>query len=197
MDQHIIACPVLLQELEAVLQDLPKKPKVHLMDYSIHINADTLEQELQHSIRATKNTATDISILLGQNCKARQPVADIARQCGAKLPHEHNCIEMILGVARTKKLQENRTIIMTPGWITMMQQSINDGNWRVEDTRTDMGWYDQILLLDTGTQPLTDEIIMNFFELTRVPIDILKVDLDHFKQVVHKLLHQKDSGTHR
>ncbi len=197
MDQHIIACPVLLQELKAVLQDLPGKPKVHLMDYSIHINADTMEQELHRYIGALKNTAPHIGILLGKHCKAIQAVTDIARQCEAKMPHEHNCIEMILGVSRTKKLQENRTIIMTPGWITMMQQSIKDGNWRVEDARTDMGWYEQILLLDTGTEPLTDEIIMNFFELTRVPIDILKVDLNHFKQVVDRLLQQETCVTEK
>jgi hypothetical protein len=70
----------------------------------------------------------------------------------------------------------------------MINQSIADGFWTVEDARLNLGWYDRILLLDTGLAPLDDEMLMAFFELTRVPIEILPVSLDHFRKVVEKLL---------
>jgi len=60
----------------------------------------------------------------------------------------------------------------------------------VEDARINLGWYDKILLLDTGIEPLSDEMILEFFELTRVPIEILPVSLDHFKKVVIQLLRE-------
>ena len=187
MNQHLIACPVLNKELQLVLAELVAHPHVHFMDYSIHINADIMEQEL-HKHCATCGDNSQLGILVGKDCKALQPIETIAKNNNATLASGQNCIEMILGKEQLLKLQKNRTAIMTPGWITMMKQSIQDGNWRVEDARINMGWYDQILLLDTGTAPLTDELIMSFFELTEVPIDILKVDLRHFKQVVADLL---------
>lgn len=197
MEQHLVICPVLIKELRAVLKEIHGKPTVHPLDYSIHINADIMEQELQQSISTIQSPESDIGILIGAGCQALQPLSEIASHYKAQLPHEQNCIEMILGVERTKKLQENRTAIMTPGWITMMNQSIKDGNWQVEDARINMGWYDQILLLDTGTTPLTDEVIMDFFELIQVPIDVIKVELDHFKQVVSQLLQTTDNATER
>jgi len=93
-----------------------------------------------------------------------------------------------LGQERARALQENRTTIMTPGWIEMFNKSIAEGFWTVEDARINLGWYDKILLLDTGIEPLSEELILDFFELTQVPIEILPVSLDHFKTVVRQLL---------
>lgn len=188
MPKHIIACPVINDELQAVLHTLQIAPDVHLMNYGVHINADCMENELLHHINEINEPQQDLALLVGRHCNALQPIADIARKNNAALPMAQNCIEMILGPEKTKTLQENRTAIMTPGWIAMMQNSIKDGHWTVEDARINMGWYDQILLLDTGTTPLTDELVMSFFDLTEVPIDILKVDLGHFRKVVEQLL---------
>jgi hypothetical protein len=187
---HIIACPVLAQELQAVLKDLPQFPQVHLMDYSIHINPDMMEDELRKNIAEIDRSTDRISLLVGTHCNSRQPITDIARECDARMPPQANCIELILGIEKNNELQQNRTTIMTPGWIAMMNQSIRDGQWRVEDARMNLGWYDRILLLDTGVIPLDEEIIMDFFELTGVPIDIMQVNLDHLKKEVQSLLQE-------
>ena len=188
MIQHIITCPVLIEELKKVLRDMAVKPTVHPMDYSVHINADIMEAELRRCTQEIQGARAGIGILVGQQCKACRPISEIAAGCHGEMPREENCIQMILGVEKNTTLLKDRTAIMTPGWITMMHQSIKDGNWRVEDARMNMGWYDQILMLDTGTMPLTDEVLLEFFELTQTPIDILKVDLDYFKQVITNML---------
>ena len=188
MSQHIIACPVLAKELQAVLTTLGLTPEVHLMNYHVHINPDSMEEELKNNISKIDKTTESISLLVGKHCNARQPISTIAQQNNASLPNKRNCIELILGKDKCKELQQNRTAIMTPGWITMMNQSIMDGHWKVEDARLNLGWYDQILLLDTGIEPIDDETIMNFFELTQVPIDILPVTLAHFQQEILDLL---------
>jgi hypothetical protein len=158
------------------------------MDYTIHNSAETMEDELSKSIETAREDGAAISLLVGQECKAQQPISHIADSCCGSLPPGHNCIEIILGRDRAKDLQENRTTIMTPAWIKMIKNSIADGFWTVEDARINLGWYDKILLLDTGLEPLDDNLIMEFFELTQVPIEILPVSLDHFKKVVQKLL---------
>jgi hypothetical protein len=188
MKHHLIACPIFAKELVAVLAEIPARPTVQLIDYMVHNRAETMESELGQALQAAGKDGAAISILVGQECKALQPISEIATTCGGALPAGRNCIEIILGRKRARELQENRTTIMTPAWIAMINQSIADGFWTVEDARLNLGWYDRILLLDTGLAPLDDEMLMAFFELTRVPIEILPVSLDHFRKVVEKLL---------
>ena len=82
---------------------------------------------------------------------------------------------------------------MTTAWIEMIYKSIADGYWTVDDARINLGRYDRIILLDSGLEPLDDEMILEFFELTQVPIEIVPVSLDHFKQVVAQLLAKSEA----
>jgi len=52
----------------------------------------------------------------------------------------------------------------------------------------DFGRYDRILVLDTGSNPLSDEEILEFYDLTQVPIEIQQIDLDHLRAKVIELL---------
>jgi hypothetical protein len=185
---HLIACPVFARELAAVLAETAARPIVHLMDYTIHSNAMTMAAELAKGVAKARTGGTAISFLVGRECQAHQPIGQLAAACGAKLPAGHNCLEIILGRERARVLQENRTTLMTPAWITMINNAIADGHWTVEDARINLGRYERILMLDPGLEPLTDHLLLEFFDLTRVPIEILPVNLDHFKKVVHRLL---------
>ena len=188
MKNHLISCPIFAKELEAVLPEIAGGPTVKFMDYTVHLDPQAMEDQLGKSIEAAGVEGAAITLLVGQECKALQPIGQIAKACHGSLPTGHNCLEIILGRERARKLQENRTTIMTPAWIRMINNSIADGHWTVEDTRLNFGWYDKIILLDFGMELLEDEMIMEFFELTRVPIEIMEVTLDHFKEVVRKLL---------
>ena len=188
LKQHLISCPIFAKELAAVLPELSLDPALHLMNYKVHLSSRDMEQELARAIQAARDDGGGISLLVGRECQAQQPISHIAEGCHGTLPAEQNCIDIFLGQERARALQENRTTIMTPGWIEMFNESIAAGFWTVEDARINLGWYDKILLLDTGIKPLDDEMILEFFELTQVPIEILPVSLDHFKKVVHRLL---------
>jgi hypothetical protein len=95
---------------------------------------------------------------------------------------------MLIGTEFANTLQENRTSLMTPAWISMINQSIKDGQWTVTDARLALGWYNKILLLDTGVDALSDEQIMEFYDLIQVEIEILPVTLDHFQGLLKDLL---------
>nr|MBF0223722.1 DUF1638 domain-containing protein [Desulfobulbaceae bacterium] len=188
MKHHLISCPIFAKELDVVLAEISNKPVVHLMDYAVHISAESMQKELSQAIKTAQGKGAAITLLVGQDCQAQQPINHIANSCCGTMPQELNCIEMLLGQKKTKELQESRTSIMTPAWFKMIKSSIDQGLWTVEDARINLGWYDQILLLDTGVEALDEAMIMEFFELIQVPIDILPITLDHFKRVIHKLL---------
>ena len=146
MKNHLISCPIFAKELEAVLPALTGEPLVTFMDYTVHISPQAMEQELGQAIAAARKEGATISLLVGRECKALQPIADIAGACCGSLSRGHNCLEIILGRDRAIQLQENRTTIMTPAWIRMINNSIADGHWSVEDARLNFGWYDKIIL---------------------------------------------------
>ncbi|HID02160.1 MAG TPA: DUF1638 domain-containing protein, partial [Desulfobacterales bacterium] len=134
------------------------------------------------------NTGTEARFLVGKHCKGIRDITEIVQECGGKIPQTRNCIDMLVGTELADKLQKNRTSLMTPGWIKMINQSIQDGNWSVTDARLSLGWYNKILILDTGVEPLSDEQIMEFYDLTQVEIEILPVELEHFKSLLQDLL---------
>ncbi|MCK4837498.1 MAG: DUF1638 domain-containing protein, partial [Desulfobulbaceae bacterium] len=178
--QHLITCPIFVKELAAVLPEIAAEPTVRLMAYNVHSNAKTMEEELASSIATARAEGAAISLLVGQECQALQPLSQIAANCNGSLPEGLNCLEIILGREKARAMQANRTTLMTPAWIRMINSSIDDGYWTVEDARINLGRYERIILLDSGLEPLDDEMIMEFFELTQVPIEILPVTLDHF-----------------
>ncbi len=184
----IIACPIFSRELEHVLMELHLVPAINYMHYTIHNNPLIMEEELRAHVQNAKNTGHDVRFLVGKHCKGKRDMIEVVEDCNGKIPHARNCIDMLIGEELAKELQKNRTSLMTPAWIRMINQSIEEGNWSVTDARLNLGWYNKIVILDTGVEPLDDEQIMEFYDLTQVEIEILPVDLSHFKTMLQDLL---------
>jgi len=184
----LIACPIFKKELESVLGELNLSPSINYMHYTIHNNPLKMEEELQIGVDTASKTGAEVRFLVGKHCKGKRDIKDVVADCGGKIPHARNCIDMLIGTELTNKLQKNRTSLMTPAWIRMINQSIQEGQWTVTDARLNLGWYNKILILDTGVDPLSDEQIMEFYDLTQVEIEILPVDLKHFKILIQDLL---------
>jgi hypothetical protein len=77
---------------------------------------------------------------------------------------------------------------MTPGWIRAWPGIMAALGWDAVDVRINLGRYNRILLLEPGINPLTDEEILAFFDLTQVPVDIELLELQHFRQVLAEVL---------
>ncbi len=50
------------------------------------------------------------------------------------------------------------------------------------------GRYNRILVLDPGINPLSDEEILEFFDLTQVPAEIEPLELDHFQRLLTEMI---------
>lgn len=184
----LIACPIFAKELESTLATLKLTPLIDYMHYTIHNNPLTMDEELQEGIDKAVQTNNSVRFLLGSHCKGQRSRKEIVENCGGKIPQAKNCIDILIGHDRAKELQQDRTSLMTPAWIRMINRSIADGQWTVTDARLNLGWYNKILILDTGVEPLSDEMIMEFYDLTQVEIEVLPVDLKHFEGLLSDLL---------
>ncbi len=187
-DKCLIACPIFRQELEAMLEVLGLAPRISYMHYTIHNSPTVMAEQLQTSIDKVSATGADVRFLVGKQCRGKQDISEVVEDCGGKIPQARNCIDMLIGNEMARDLQKDHTSLMTPAWIRMINQSIKDGQWSVTDARLNLGWYNKILILDTGVEPLHDEQIMEFYDLTQVEIEVLPVDLEHFKGLLQDLL---------
>lgn len=184
----LVACPIFHRELESVLAELELTPRIHYMRYTIHNNPLVMEEQLREGVDKAMLGSEKVRLLVGRHCKGIRDMSEVVDDCGGRIPQARNCIDMLIGDELAKKLQKNRTSLMTPAWIRMINQSIAEGQWSITDARLNLGWYNKILILDTGVDPLSDEQIMEFYDLTQVEIDILPVTLDHFKSLLQDLL---------
>ena len=79
-------------------------------------------------------------------------------------------------------------MIMTPGWIRAWPQMMEAQGWDTFDVRMNMGRYDRILLLDAGINPLSDEELIEFFDLVQIPVEVEILDLGLFRETLIRAL---------
>ena len=79
-------------------------------------------------------------------------------------------------------------MIMTPGWIRAWPSMMAALGWNEVDVRINYGRYNRILVLEPGINPLSDEEILEFFDLTQIPIEIEPLELEHFKSLLTGML---------
>lgn len=184
----LVACRIFEQELCAVLEPElgDKSVQVVWVDSSLHCNLDRLEEELSRACAAAKKTCADVRLLFGQGCHPE--IDSLAAKHGIRTSPVKNCIEAFLGKS-VKKLEEKRTMIMTPTWIRTWPDSVKDLlGWNEVDVRMNLGRYDRILVIDPGLNSLTDEEILYFFDLAQVPVEVMPLDLAVFRKTVAGLI---------
>ncbi|MDJ0783261.1 MAG: DUF1638 domain-containing protein [Desulfosarcinaceae bacterium] len=182
----LIACGIFRNELESVLSDENSFP-IHWLDAALHADAERMKMALDQAIEMLQaQSANRVRFLLGNGC--HPDIGKIATDCGSCLPPVKNCIQAIIGPHRIRQLEANRTMVITPGWITAWPEIMRGLGWDEVDVRIHLGRYDRLVLLDTGVATVSDEAILAFYDLVQVPIEIEPADLAYFNHLVHQLL---------
>ncbi len=182
----LIACKIFEQELNNVLSP-DTDVAIHWIDAALHANPNRMKIELTDAITAAENNRVDdICFLFGNGC--HPDIWEITESCDAQPPSVKNCIQAIIGPEKTKQLEANRTMVITPGWMTAWPGIMAGLGWDEVDVRINLGRYDRILLLDPGIVPLKDEEILAFYDLVQVPVEIECVELTYFRNLIGQIL---------
>ena len=158
---------------------------VFWIDAALHADLPRLEKELTEALAAAKETGEDVRVFLGVGC--HPDLVKLAEKFGISLPPVKNCLEAFLG-DKTKELEQDRTMLMTPGWIRAWPGIMASLGWDEVDVRINLGRYNRILLLEPGLNPLSDEEILTFFDLVQVPVEVEPLELQHFRSTLTELL---------
>ncbi len=176
--KRIIACQIFTDELLASLPEEYKEIDITWIDAGLHSDLDKLEIALKQALKDAAAEGAKTSVLFGTACNP--DVCHIVNSHGGKILGAKNCVEAFFHES-IEKLEQNRTMVITPGWIRFFPNIMAGLGWDEVDVRQNFGRYDRILLMDTGVKPLSEEEILGFYDLTQIPIEIQQVSLDHFK----------------
>jgi hypothetical protein len=180
----IIACKVFADELQHVLQEAAGV-KIIWIDAALHADLPRLEQELTGTLAALGENKENVRVFLGVGC--HPDLIKLSRKFGVSFTTVKNCLEAFVG-NKVKELEQDRTMLMTPGWIRAWPGIMASLGWDEVDVRINLGRYNRILLLEPGLNPLSDEEILTFFDLVQIPIEVEPLDLQHFRRTLAELL---------
>ena len=180
----IIACRVFEDEFRAVMPE-DADLEITWISAGLHADPDALHLELERALSKRGEQEMDIRIIFGTGCDPE--IHRLALRYGATTAGVKNCIEAFCG-DRQKELEANRTMVMTPGWIRAWPEIMEAQGWDEVDVRMNMGRYDRILLLDAGINPMSDEELIEFFDLVQIPVEVETLDLGLFRENLIKAL---------
>lgn len=187
MSKIILCCGILQREVEHLL--LGREAELRYIDSGLHTNLDLLASEVNRVLGEL--SSGPVPLILGTQCHPE--LEELAAGHGGRVIKAKNCIEMLLGEKMVALDAGGNTFYLTGGWLENWVKIFRDGlGWDEIDARQNFGIYDRILLLNTGITPLDDEKILEFFEYTQTPVEIMTVDLGHLGQVVNQLLEEVD-----
>lgn len=183
----LIACKIFEHELNHVISS-NSNVEIHWIDAALHADAHRMKAALTKAMAETKHKSmhNDICFLFGNGC--HPDMDDITQGCCAYMPPVKNCIQAFIGPEKTKTLEENRTMVISPGWIAAWPGIMEGLGWDEVDVRINLGRYDRILLLDSGLVPINDEELLAFYDLVQVPIEIEPVELTYFRKLIGQMI---------
>ncbi|MFH1021324.1 MAG: DUF1638 domain-containing protein [Pseudomonadota bacterium] len=186
----VVACEVFESELRAVM---PVHSDVHLVlvPAALHTDMARLEGEIERALSACRSDGfEELFVIYGGKCCL---ALDSVLACyGAVRLCADNCLDILTGPLKAATEAEG-SIVFTPGWIRAWPFISDALGWDAVETRLNLGRYSAAVVYDAGVDPLTDEDILWFFELTGLYVDVRPLDLGHFRKAVRGLLGLKDA----
>ena len=182
-EKVLIACGIYQDELEHILSSIDGgEIKIVWLEAGLDNNLEMLEAKLDEAISENR-AGSDLRLMFGRACLPHMP--EFAAKREVTTLSAKNCIAALIGDERKLELEKNRTMVVTPAWVRKMWLDPNGVKailgWTETDFRINLGRYDRILILDTGLNPLTDDEILEAFDLIQVPLEFEACDLDHFR----------------
>jgi len=159
--------------------------EVDYVDEALHVDLDKLAESVTGKL--SKMDGDSINVVIGNQCHPE--MEQIAASHGGRVIQARSCIDMLLGKEMAKFDFEAKTFYLTSGWLESWRKIFIEGlGWDSIDARQNFGYYDRVLLLDTGINPVNEVNILEFYEYVQVPVEIIPVDLAHLRKLLDQLI---------
>lgn len=176
----VVACEILRSEVESVAPEVASRAT--WLPAGLHVNLDRLGEALEGAL-----TGPGRKVCLYGACHTDID-ALVAPSGGCRLPGK-DCIAAFLTDEERRELEGRKAFVMTPGWLRHWREIFCQGmGWEDIDARQSFGFYDVVILLDFGLEPIDDLAVLEFFEYTQTPVEVVPAGLDRFRGVLRDLI---------
>lgn len=178
----IIACGVFQKEIEALRDELGFPFEAHYLEPGLHVDFDELKEALKKELESCKGSE-GIIVAYGQ-CHTK--IDDILRPYNAKIIDCQNCVDaFITRKGMEDKARQGLYFYLSPGWLDAWKEIFRRLNWGPAEARMQMGSFRGVVYMDTLNDSSQRELeLLEFFDFTNLPFEIMPVDLNHFKSII-------------
>ena len=175
----VVACSIFRAEVEHVLGE---DAVAAWLPAGLHVSDERLGAALAEALDSSERR----TLCLYGAC--HPDIDAMLEKRGGRRLAAQSCVEAFLDPAERAQLPE-RAFIMSPGWLREWRSIFVDGmGWDEIDGRINFGLYDVVVVLDFGLEPIDDIAVLEFFDFTQTPVEIVPATLDWFRQRVAELL---------
>lgn len=177
----LIACEVFRGEIER-LGSLGFPFQARYLSPGLHVDFDDLKEALSSELDGCGD-GEGIIVVYGE-CHPR--MREILAPYKAARIDCQNCIDALI----TRKGVEDWArrglyFYLSPGWAECWQEIFARMNWSREVARLHMGSFRGAVFLDTlGNAEEYEQELLEFFDFTLLPYEIMPVDLSHFRSLI-------------
>jgi len=181
----IIGCGIFQEEIEHLLAEENLDIDIHWLEVGLHDNIERLEEALEEASAERRGESREERLLFLYGSACLPEMKPFARKLEAETLPVRNCLAFLVGDEKLKQMEQNRTLVASPGWVRKMWlgRAGTVGGWTADDYRMQFGRYDLIVVLDAGLNPLTEEEIITCFDLVQVPIETYPCDPAYFRKL--------------
>ncbi len=186
-ERPLISCGIFADELKAVLRKHGITRAITWIEAALHTDLPRLESQIIRSLSSPHIKNRQPCLFFGSGCLS----GFCSRGLDVETLPASDCIEAFIGSEEKLKFESQGCFILTPGWVRSWHSMMASLGWDAAEVRINLGRYEKILVFDARINPLSDEEIINFFDLTGLFVDVARLDFDHFESMVHDLLFHK------
>ena len=182
----IIACGIFEKEIEALRTELGFPFEAHYLGAGLHVDFDDLLGALVAELEKCQKEGSEGTIVVYGQCHPK--IEDILKPYHAALAACQNCVDaFITRKGLEKKAQNGLFFYLSPGWLDAWKDIFSRLNWGPEEARMQMGSFRGSVYLDTLKDAAArEEELLQFFDFTNLPFEIMPVDLGYFKSLIIK-----------
>lgn len=183
----ILSCGVFQWELEKIIPEIEKDLGKSITPTFFPAALDESELKLEAALKdgVANFNNQNCAFLYGSMCHT--DMARLAEELSAVYPKPPNCAAMLLGTEKKAERDSLGNFYYLTSYGLREWQTVykNEGHhWDEVDARIKFGYFEKIIVLDTGVIEISDEELFEFFDYTQIPVEVEKISLDHFKSVV-------------
>jgi len=180
----VVACGVFQREIEALRDELAFPFETHYLAPGLHVDFDDLRAALTSELCKCSDLDYEGIIVVYGQCHPR--IDDLMRDYQAALVKCQSCVDAFItrGVME-KKASEGLFFYLSPGWLEAWPDIFARLGWGLEEVRLQMGSFRGVIYMDTlRDSSEREQELLEFFDFTNLPFEVMPVNLDHFKSLI-------------